>query len=75
VILYPPEHFRACVMPCATQRDAVLRRRGILKDVSACNGPVSAERHFMPRRTRDDAGSEAIEPLRFDPLKLYRSFS
>ncbi len=42
------------VIPCAVQREAVLCRHGILKGACVRNDPVSAQRHFMPQRARDD---------------------
>jgi hypothetical protein len=54
------------VIPCAPQHNVMRRRHGISSGSSApfracresCSvgGPVSAQRHFMPRRARDDTG-------------------
>jgi hypothetical protein len=42
------------VIPCAVQREAVHRRHGIFADMFLLQDPVSAQRHYVPQRARDD---------------------
>jgi hypothetical protein len=46
---------KCAVIPCL-QREAVRCRHGILAGADILQDPVSAQRHFMPQRARDDLG-------------------
>ncbi len=41
-------------IPCAVQREAVLRRHGIFAGGCISQEPVFAQRHYAPQRARDD---------------------
>ncbi len=56
------------VIPCAAQRVTVRCRHGILKGAGVCYDPVSAQRHFMPQRARDD-GPELFNRIRYHSVK------
>ena len=53
------------VVPCAVRREAMRRRHGIVTGAGVRNDPVSARRHFVPRRARDDE-AEVIERIRYN---------
>ena len=67
----PAECFRG-VIPDAVQRETVHRRAGIILNTGALCDPVSAQRHFMPQRARDNgtADSEALNRIWYDSLPL-----
>ncbi len=50
------------VIPCAAQHVVVRRRPGIVTNAGAFQDPVSAQRHFMPQRARDD-GWGTLQPV------------
>ncbi|MGB8734710.1 MAG: hypothetical protein WCD20_01105 [Rhodomicrobium sp.] len=58
-----PVEQSAAVIPDAVQRETVRRRAGIVANAGARYDPVSAQRHFVPQRARDDGGTIQPEPV------------